>query len=121
MTAPPTPLSLAGVTQESLAQTGIALDSAPTGPAIAQNEAVSTALAGYPGTQLREVVLVHAYKKFQLPAEGSLCWVVSITPPMATVSGPPGSREIPVRYFLVFVDATTGKFLFSSDYASLDP
>lgn len=40
---------------------------------------------------------------------------------MATVSGPPGSKERPVRYFLVFIDAQTGQFLFFHYFADANP
>ncbi len=62
------------------------------------------------------------FKQLHAPAQlRRLCWVVSITPPMATVSGPPGSKEIPVRYFLVFIDAQTGQLLFFHYFADANP
>lgn len=115
--ATPTPPSLNGVSAENLALFRITLQTPHESAAVTQEAAVHTALSHFPGSQLRDDVLAHALKPYRLPATGRLCWVVSITPPMATVSGPPGSKEIPVRYFLVFIDAQTGQFLFFHYFA----
>lgn len=119
--ATPTPPSLTGVSAENLALFRITLQTPLESAAVTQEAAVHTALSQFPGSQLRDDVLPHVLTPYTLPDTGKLCWVVSITPPMATVSGPPGSKEIPVRYFLVFIDAQTGRFLFFHYFADANP
>ena len=117
---PPTP-SLRGISPENLALTRVTLGSPHEAAGVSQQAAETAALAQYPGTQILDAVLAHARKAYRLPDAGQLCWVVSISPPMASVSGVPASRELPVRYFLVFIDAHTGKFLFFDYLAGANP
>jgi len=119
--ATPPPPSLRGVSAASLALTRVTLEGPHEAAEVSQQAAESAALAQFPDSQVLDVVLAHARKPYRLPDAGQLCWVVSITPPMPSVSGPPGSRQLPVRYFLVFVDAHTGKFLFFDYVASANP
>ena len=118
---PPPPPSLRGISPENLALTRVTLESPHEAAGVSQQAAETAALAQFPDTQVLDVVLAHARKPYALPDAGQLCWVVSISPPMATVSGPPGSRQFPVRYFVVFIDAHTGKYLFDVYLAGANP
>ena len=51
----------------------------------------------------------------QSPMLDRLCWVVSLSPSGAPHSSrPPGSSAQPAGYFVVFVDAQTGAFVFGT-------
>ena len=111
--------TLSAVSPQTLADRGIVL-TAPTGsPAVAEADATNTALANFPGTAT-EAVLATVESPGVPMLVGCLCWVISVNPdaPIGDVAGPgesprPATRE----YLLVFVDATTGEYLYGAEAA----
>jgi hypothetical protein len=85
------------------------------GPTVSGDAARNTVLAAFPGAQARETVLVHVYNQNVVPTLDRLVWVVSIVPLGGIHSNPPpGMPPIRGSYFLVFVDAATGKLLMTT-------
>jgi hypothetical protein len=107
-------ITFQNVGANTLEQMGVA-------PSSSGQRAHDAAVRQFPGSAILSQTLVHLYKEYQLPPEGKLVWAVSITPPMATVSGGIGTKEIPVRQFLLFIDALTGQFLFFYYRADTQP
>ena len=118
--ASPLPPSLRGVPGDQHVQAGITLEPPQATPPVAQDAATQTARAQFPGNEVRGQVLAYVRKPYTLPDAGRLCWVVSMTPPVATAFGPTGSKEIPARYFPVFIDAQTGRFVSFHYFANAD-
>ena len=88
----------------------------------AQAERIALSSAAPRGSQIRGSLLA----RLHFVANSSVdctCWVVSVTPPGGkdAFSGPPttGARSIWfVKYFLIFIDAQTGRFVFSREAGS---
>lgn len=107
--------TLSAVSAQTLAAEGIALMSPSTSATVTESAAIETAESQFPGAQDREAVLAQVRDDHQVPALDRLCWVVSLVPPVGTESiGPPGSTPQPASYFVVFIDAQTGAFVFGT-------
>lgn len=110
---PSTDVQLRDVTPQRLAKNGIHLlvpssgDHAVVPMAAAEHTA---SLRGHPGVpaQVRETVLARVTVDGRM--EG-LAWVVSLDPSAATVHGPAGGTPPTVRWYVVFIDASTGQWL----------
>lgn len=83
--------------------------------AAAQSAALDLALRTYPDSVVRETALVKLVAESTQPAQTCLCWVISLNAGRGLMEGGGGpaygSKEPQQRadYFLVFVDALTGK------------
>lgn len=107
--------ALTAVSAGTLAGEGITLSNPTASATVGQSTAVQTAQAQLPGSQVDQVVLAQVQDSHQNPRVDRLCWVVSLSPSGAPhSSGPPGSAALAAGYFVVFVDAQTGAFLFGT-------
>lgn len=105
-----------------LARGGIQLAQPPTltgGVSQTQAEGIALSSAAPPGSQVRGSLLARLHF-VPNPSEDCTCWVVSVMPPGGrdAFSGPStkGARSIWfVKYFLVFIDAQSGRFVFSRE------
>lgn len=107
-----------GVSNAELLQGGIVLTSPPIATFTKVSEAHAKAIASQNGQiPLRGAVLA----RFHFVPNSTvdcLCWVVSLRPGPGGFSGPPGlpgssPPTYAVRYYLVFVDAETGRVIYS--------
>jgi hypothetical protein len=107
-----------GVSASELLQGGLVLTSPPIATFTKVSEAHAKAIASQNGQiPLRGAILA----RFHFVPNSSvdcLCWVVSLRPGPGGFSGPPGlpgssPRTYAVRYYLVFVDAETGRVTYS--------
>jgi hypothetical protein len=115
---PPTPL-LNSVSAATLAEAGIQLRAPTTSAVISQAAAQQTALQAFPGTStVRETVLADFSDTDHVPAINALAWAISLTVPSgykpASAGPPPGHPGMRVSYLVVFIDATTGKFIMAT-------
>jgi hypothetical protein len=91
-------------------------------PSISATAARSTVLQEFPGAQLRETVLAHVHNDNLVPALDRLVWVASIVPQGGIQSsGPIGSAPMQGTYFLVFIDAATGRFVMATSGGEASP
>jgi hypothetical protein len=113
--------TLSAVDHTALSEAGIVLTTPTTQPAVTPADARSAALAQYPKSAIRATTLAVATNTQLVPKTTRLCWIVSIVPPGgiqlpggAVNPGHPSSRA-PLRatYFLVFIDANSGLFLYA--------
>lgn len=93
---------------------------------LGQSSTEQTATRLFSGTVLHSA-LVHFHFSRSKPELDCICWAVSIQPPggvdlaeggqKLTASGVvPASNSLqPVRYLIVFVDASTGRFIFATE------
>lgn len=115
-TPAPVTLSIAAVSTNRLAWGGTRLmDPGHVSPGISAARARDLgALQGGLGsmTPVRQAVLAHVVK--QSPPIECLCWVVSLDPAgWFRSSGPKGAPRRDAKWFLVFLDASTGQWLWS--------
>jgi hypothetical protein len=111
--------TLRSVTSDALAQENLRLlvpaATDATSTTITANSAQQAAAAGFPGPpKVIESALADVSDPNVPLINGKLLWVVSLDPTSAPrSSGPPGSKEPgPPTRFLVFIDPSTGKFVF---------
>lgn len=107
--------TLTAVSAQTLASGGITLSTPTTTAAVSQSAAIQAAQTQFPGAQVHQAVLAQVQDSHQVPALDRLCWAVSLVPPAGTESvGPPGSTPLPASYFVLFIDAQTGAFVFGT-------
>jgi hypothetical protein len=115
-TPEPPAVVLRTASASALAATGIRL-TAPTGsPAVDSAAASKAAIAQYPGSTVREVVLARVDDANSALPVHCLCWVVSLNPPDGfhfPSGGPPNHPNAAQKptYWIMIIDATTGQFL----------
>ncbi len=112
---------LQGISAARLAEAGLTIkDPGGAAPAVTADQARDLALSGEPGASVREVVLVRLLSDRQVPPIDALAWAINFDPKSlpVEVGGPfhPG-RQIPQglenQYSVAFVNAATGKYLFT--------
>jgi len=109
--------TLASVSTQGLASHAIYLGQPASQAILGQDAAVTTALAQFPGSHVRETLLAQVTDTRVPVINGRLCWIVSIVPSTGIVmpsAGPDGHTPIYGDYFLVFVDAKSGTYLFGA-------
>jgi hypothetical protein len=116
--ATPAPPTLQTARASELALEDITLGNPAAAAQVTRAQAERTVLTEFPGSQIRESVLAQLHAQRMPSAAHRLCWVVSIVPPgglWQPSSGAPGNQaRIPADYFLLFVDAQTGQYLFGT-------
>lgn len=118
-------LTLDGVPEDTLKSAGITLTrplASSTAKASAA-DAEAVALANGPGVPLKETALGQLHDDSRVPPVDKLVWVVSLDPTSVKVPafGPPGSPPYAdTIYWLIFIDAQTGQFFYSTSAATTD-
>jgi hypothetical protein len=110
-------VTIVGVSSDRLAYVGIKLLQPATGEHASIDKATARHIGAMHGgvgadTPVREVVLARVVQRN--PQLDRLCWIVSLDPSGWFKShGPQGAPQRQATFFLVFVDAGTGEWLFS--------
>lgn len=112
-------VALTTVSAATLAANGITLQApqAGTSPAVSESSAAATASnAVYANSSVREQVLASLTDTTVPGMTSRMVWAVSVMPPggIHSVGGPAGSAQQAQSYMIVFVDATTGAFLYAN-------
>lgn len=110
-------VTLQTVSATRLAAEGMSLHQPDISASVTQAEAIqSAALEFPPSPQIRESVLALVQDANVPLIDGRTLWIVSLMPPggfMPPSTGPaPGTDVPPASYILVFIDPTTGEFVF---------
>jgi hypothetical protein len=92
---------------------GVELQPPSSQPGATRQTAEKAAVQAYPGSAIREVILVNLNEKYMVPQVQRLAWVVSVAPAEGIWSSAAdrNHNRIQLDYLLVFVDAKTGLYI----------
>jgi hypothetical protein len=110
-------VTLQTVSAAQLAAEGMSLHQPAISASVTQAGAIQAASAAFPPSPLvRESVLARIEDANVPLIDGRTLWIVSLMPTggfMPPSAGPaPGAPVAPARFLLVFIDPTTGEFVF---------
>ena len=108
--------SIRAVSADRLAESGtVLLNPFPWDhPEISRSQGEQLALLQAPGGTVLQSVLAEVVETNPGTKQPRLCWVVSMPASMISSSGPPGSTPRRANFYLVFIDAHSGQFLYGS-------
>ncbi len=109
--------ALSSVTTRTLLADNVTLSPPLGDPTVSRTAAATVATAAFPGAAVREEVLARVRNTHLSPPLDDSCWVVSIMPAggiWSPSAGGPGGKRMRGTYFLVFVDASTGRFIYAT-------
>jgi hypothetical protein len=108
--------TLASASSDALSKSGIRLlhpfpwDTPNVTASLAAKVALSHEQAGTP---VLESVLAEVINSNPSPRPPRLCWVISIPASTVPYFGPPGGQRTGARFYVVFVDARSGEYLWA--------
>jgi len=123
------PILLQGVPLEDFTSTGVFLEPAPVGAPVSfsQQDALAKTAASYPGSVVREAILLHLRSEAGDPPLDNIVWAVSLDPSTVWSGQPPSNPnaqfgiDYRLRYVVVFIDAASGRQIYGAGSAEPVP